>query len=331
MPPSPVKTLILVQKGTHEPWLGDLQQALDGFADVRVLDATRGFASQLDDVRVVIDLIGHPNRETIDAGAAAGVEFWQVFGVGVDHVDVDYILDRGIRLTNTPGPFSAIALAEHAMFLMLSLAKNYLQARRNLHSGVMCLPVCEELAGRTLGLVGFGASARELAVRGRAFGMRIVAIDVVEPTAEELAAIDVSWFGSSSDLPQLLRESDFVSLHVPLTAGTHHMLDAELLALMKPTAVLINVARGAIVDEDALVRALRNGNLRGAGIDAYSVEPPALDHPLLTLENVVATPHIAGVTYGTSKRRSAACAENVRRIGEGLAPLYEVTRQADSA
>lgn len=326
MPSGPVKTLILVQEGTDEPWLSDLRQALDGFAEVRVLDLTRELAPQFDDTRVVIDLIGHASREVIDVGAAAGVELWQVFGVGIDHVDVEYILDRGIRLTNTPGPFSAIALAEHAMFLMLCLAKKYPQATRNLHSGALGLPVCEELAGRTLGLVGFGASARELAVRARAFAMRIVAVDVVEPAAEAIAALDVSWLGSSSGLPQLLRESDYVSLHVPLTSETRHMLDAERLALMKPTAVLINVARGAIVDEDALAKALRDGRLRGAGIDAYSVEPPALDHPFLTFENVVATPHIAGVTYGTSKRRSAACAENVRRIGEGLSPLHEVTR-----
>ncbi len=192
----------------------------------------------------------------------------------------------------------------------------------------MYAPLAGELAGHTLGLVGLGASARELGVRARALEMRIVAVDVIEPAPDVAATLGLDWFGPPSDLPRLMRESDYVSIHVPLTPETHHLIDAELLALMKPSAVLVNVARGAIVDEDALVESLSKGRIRGAGIDAFSTEPPAADHPFLLLDNVVATPHIAGVTDGTSKRRGSACAENVRRIAANLPPLYEVASAA---
>ncbi len=123
-------------------------------------------------------------------------------------------------------------------------------------------------------------------------------------------------------------EADYISIHVPLTRETHHLIDAEMIALMKPSSVLVNVARGAIVDEEALADSLRAGRIRGAGIDAFSQEPPPPDHPFLTLENVVSTPHTAGVSYGTSKRRAAACAENVQRVAQGLPPLYTVEHSA---
>jgi D-3-phosphoglycerate dehydrogenase / 2-oxoglutarate reductase len=323
-----VKALFLPQAGTEEPWLDDVRVALGQGAELAVFDANEEIAPQFVGVRVVIDQGGHASRAVIDAGAAAGVELWQVLGTGLDHTDIEYILGRGIKLANTPGPFSAIALAEHAMYLMLNVAKKMREADRNLRAGTMYLPVTEELYGSTLGLVGLGASARELAVRARAFGMRVIAIDLFEPSAVDLAELGVDWYGSPAELARLLEESDYVSIHVPLTRETRHMIDAEMLARMKPTAVLINVARGAIVDEDALAAALRDGRLRAAGIDAYSVEPPPPDHPFLTLDNVVPTPHVAGVTYGTSRRRGVACAENTLRVGRGEPPLYQVTSAA---
>jgi phosphoglycerate dehydrogenase-like enzyme len=325
-PVSPIKTLFLPQKGNEEPWLGDVIEALGDDAELTVFDPEEEPAPQFEGVRVVIDQGGHASRTIIDAGAAAGVELWQVLGTGLDHAEVDYTLDAGIRLANTPGGFSAVALAEHALFLMLYLAKNFPESERNLRAGTMYTPLNTELAGLTLGLVGLGASARELAARAKALEMRVVAVDVIEVDAGIVAGLGVDWVGSPTDLPRLMSESDFVSIHVPLSPETHGMIDAEMLALMKPTASLINVARGAIVDEDALADSLRAGQLRGAGIDTFSTEPPPADHPFLTLDNVVATPHVAGVTFGTSKRRGAACAENVRRVAAGLPPLYEVTR-----
>jgi phosphoglycerate dehydrogenase-like enzyme len=239
-------------------------------------------------------------------------------------VDRERILASGMRLANTPGLFSAVALAEHALFLMLCFAKRLRDSERNVRSGRFHGPVNDELHSRTLGMVGFGASARELAARARAFGMPRLAIDARVISAADRDAFGLAFAGSPDDLEHLLRQSDYVSLHVPLTPATRHMLGPEQLAAMRPGAVLINVARGAVVDQPALVEALRARRIRGAGLDVFDGEPLPPEHPLLHLENVIATPHVAGATDGTSRRRGAAAAENVMRIGAGLPPLYEI-------
>jgi D-3-phosphoglycerate dehydrogenase len=320
-----VKVLFIGLAGKEEPWLGDVVRALDGDHELTVLDREASLEPQFAGVRIVVDQGGWGTRAMIDAGAAAGVELWQVLGTGVDHSEVDYILASGMQLANTPGPFSAVAVAEHALFLMLCLAKNLRAAERNLRAGVQNLPVNDELERKVLGLVGLGASGRELARRARAFAMEVIAVDVVEPSPDELEVLGLRWFGPPSRLRDLLREADYLSLHVPLTPQTRGMIGPAELGLMKPDAFLINVARGRLVDEDALVAALRAGRLHGAGIDVLAIEPPDPTHPLLQLENVIVTPHVAGVTTGTSRRRGAACAENIRRIADGLAPLYEIT------
>jgi phosphoglycerate dehydrogenase-like enzyme len=320
-----VRVLFIGLPGKEEPWLGDVARALDGAHELTVLDPARPLEPQFAGVRVVVDQGGWGTRDIIDAGAAAGVELWQVLGTGVDHTEVDHILASGMRLANTPGPFSAVALAEHALFLMLSLAKNLSEAERNVRAGIQNLPINEELDGKVLGLVGLGASGRELARRARSFAMDVIAVDVVAPPEPELSALELRWFSSPARLPELLRDADYVSLHVPLTPQTDGMIGAAELALMKPDAFLINVARGRLVDEEALVGSLRAGHLRGAGIDVLAIEPPDPTHPLLQMDNVVVTPHVAGVTTGTSRRRAAACAENIHRIADGLAPVYEIT------
>jgi len=320
-----VKVLFIGLPGKEEPWLGDVRRALDGAHELAVFDHAEALDTQFADVRVVVDQGGWATRAMIDAGAAAGVELWQVLGTGVDHSEVEYTLANGIRLANTPGPFSAVALAEHALFLMLGLAKNLRAAEPNLRAGIQNLPVNDELEDKVLGLVGFGASGRELARRARAFELNVIAVDIVEPPEAELAPFGLRWYGPSSRLPDLLGEADYVSLHVPLTPQTEGMIGATELGLMKPEAFLINVARGRLVDEAALIDALRAGRIRGAGIDVFSIEPPDPTHPLLQLDNVILTPHVAGVTTGTSRRRGAACAENIGRIAEGLPPLHEIT------
>jgi phosphoglycerate dehydrogenase-like enzyme len=245
----------------------------------------------------------------------------------LDHVDVHYILERGLPLANTPGPFSSVALAEHALFLMLYFAKHFPASQRNLYRGVFYLPVNDELEGSTLGLVGLGASAQELAKRASAFGMRVVGLDIQPPASDVLESLGIPCLGGSESLHDLLGQSQYVSIHVPLTRRTHHMLHARALSVMRPNSVLINVARGGIVDQAALVDVLHNRALRGAGIDVFAAEPLDLETPLLKLDNVVLTPHVAGVTTGTSRRRAEAVADNVRRTAVGLPPLYAVTLQ----
>ena len=155
--------------------------------------------------------------------------------------------------------------------------------------------------------------------------MKIAAIDIRDVSEAERQQYQVEFAGKPAALNEVIATSDIVSLHLHLTKETHHIIDRQRLALMKPTAFLINVARGALVDEEALADALVAGQLGGAGLDAYSQEPPDMRSPLFHLPNVIATPHSAGVTDGTSRKRAGACAEHVDRIVAGLAPLYLVS------
>lgn len=321
-----MKVLYLSIPGIRQPWYDDFLAAVGGRFQVSLFDPARPLAEQFAGVDVVVDQGGSVGtREMIDAAVAAGVKLWQVLGTGLDHVDVPYFLAKGMPLANTPGHFSAVALAEHALFLMLYFAKNFPESQRNLRARVFWRPLNDELEGRVLALVGLGASARELARRARPFGMRILAIDAVEVPASLRQDLGLEFFGGPDQLDRLAAEADYLSLHLPLTSATRHLINARVLGLMKPTAVLINVARGEIVDEQALIVALRERRIRGAGLDVFSQEPLDPNHPLLQLDNVVATPHVAGVTTGTSRRRGQACAENIARLAQGLPPLYLVT------
>jgi phosphoglycerate dehydrogenase-like enzyme len=311
------EVLYIVQRGNEEPWLTDFAAAAEGRLEVRLLDHDRPLEPQFAGIEVVIDQGGHATREMIDVGAAAGVRLWQVVGTGLDHSEVEHTLGRGIAMANTPGQFSSIALAEHALMFILALSKRLREAERNCREGRMWQPMSDELAGQVLGLVGFGASARELARRASPLGLRVRAVDVVAPQPGILDALGVEHFDGVEALDELLAGSDFVSLHVPLMASTRHLIDARRLRLMKPSAYLVNVARGRIVDEEALVEVLRDGTIAGAGIDVFGEEPLTPANPILHLPNVITTPHTAGVTGGTSRRRAEAAVLNALRAFDG--------------
>ena len=320
-----MKVLFLGQQGNLEPWFSDVVDEIGGEHDVAMFDPESPIPSQLEDVAVVVDQGGgRGTHATIDTAAAAGVKLWQVLGTGLDHVDIEYILGRGLPLANTPGPFSAIALAEHALFFMLYFAKKF--PATHVRNGVFYQPLNDELAGSTLGLIGLGASALELAKRAAAFEMSILGLDIAPPSQITRDQLGITFVGGPESLHSLIAASDYVSVHVPLTRQTRHMVDAQALAKMRRDAVLINVARGEVVDESALIEVLRSHAIRGAGIDVFHDEPLPRTHPFFELDNVVLTPHVAGVTFGTSRRRARAVAENVQRIAAGLAPLYSVTR-----
>jgi phosphoglycerate dehydrogenase-like enzyme len=204
---------------------------------------------------------------------------------------------------------------------MLMLARRWHSSQRHLRNGDLYNPVCSELEGSTLGLIGFGASARELALKVQPFRMRTLAIDILDISAEDQDRYGLDFAGKPEDIDHVIAESNFVSLHLHLNEDTRYLMDARRIALMKATACLINVARGALVDESALLAALRDGRIGGAGLDVFETEPLPSDSPFLQLENVVATPHIAGVTEGTSKRRAAFAAANIERVIQGLEPL----------
>jgi phosphoglycerate dehydrogenase-like enzyme len=242
---------------------------------------------------------------TIDAAviaAAARLRVIVQFGAGLDNVDRAAAEARGIAVRNVPGA-NAQAVAELAIFLMLALARRLPLHRASFEKRVVGDPPGTELAGKTLGIVGLGASGRALAHVARGFSMRVLAIRRQVLADKGMRPVrDVDWLGGPADLDRLLSESDFVSLHVPSTPETRGLIDARRLAAMKPTAFLVNVGRGDLVDREALLAALREGHLAGAGLDVYAQEPPDPADPLFQLPNVVATPHIGGVTLEALSR-----------------------------
>ncbi len=250
---------------TLEPAYGEFLTAVRGRYPVELYDPSRAPAEQFEGVGVVVDLGGWAPHGLIDAGRVAGVKLWQVLGYGLDHLDVVYALENELLLAHTPGQCTAIALAEHALFLMLCVEKNLHQGQRNIRSGVFFQPISGELFEKTLGVIGLGASGRELARRASALGMRITALDVMEIPDEMRAELHVELFYRPQGLEQFLGGADYISIHAPLTSSTRIMITERAFRCMKPSAVLINVARGAIVDEVALIETLTNRRIRGRG------------------------------------------------------------------
>jgi phosphoglycerate dehydrogenase-like enzyme len=268
------------------------------------------------------DVLWHVLRpatvEMIDA--APRLRLIQKIGVGVNTIDLAAARRRGIAVCNLPGT-NAPAVAELTLALMLAASRRVpmFDAAMRRGEGFALDPAAKdginELGGRTVGLVGYGAVPRALAPVLVALGCRVLY------TARGARSGAVAEFRT---LPDLLAESDVVSLHVPLTNETERMIDAAALARMKPSAVLVNTARGGLVDEPALVAALRTGRLAAAGLDVFAEEPIDPSSELLTLPNVVLTPHIAWLTTGTFDRSFALAAENCRRLAAGAALLHQV-------
>ena len=236
------------------PWTTDVIEAVSVRHNLRLFDRTQPAAPQLAGIEAIVDLGGNISADLLAAAADAGVKFLQVQTTGLDHVDVEGILNTGLLLAHCPGQLSSVALAQSAMMFILMHAHRYGEARRNFDAGRLYSPTGIELEGLTLGLIGFGASAQDLARRAKPFGLRILAIDIRPIEEEILAEIQPEFLGGPEDVDRVVAESDYLSLHLHLTPETRHTIDARRIGLMKETACLINVARGALVDEDALYR-----------------------------------------------------------------------------
>jgi phosphoglycerate dehydrogenase-like enzyme len=220
------------------------------------------------------------------------------------------------------GGANSISVAEHTIMLALMLLKRAIYAHNKLVDGQWTqsklMNVIGEVYGKTWGILGMGRIGREVATRVLAFGARVIYYDVVRREDVEKLGVGYRPFN------RLLSESDILSIHVPLTPSTRGMIGERELRMMKPTAVIINVSRGEIIDEEALARAVREGWIAGVGVDVFSVEPPPPDHPLLQAArdgfNVVVTPHIAGATNEARMRIINVTLENVVRVLAGLKP-----------
>jgi phosphoglycerate dehydrogenase-like enzyme len=261
--------------------------------------------------------------EPITAGVLAeapALRLIQKIGVGVNTIDLETARSRGIAVCNMPETNSQ-AVAEMTLALMLAVLRRLPVLDRATRRGAgWDLPAAirddlGEVAGKTVGLVGYGAVPARLAPVLRALGAR--ALYAARSPRPEAAA---EWRA----LPDLLALSDIVSLHLPLTAETEQLIDAAALDRMKPGAVLINTARGGLVDEPALLAALKDGRLRAAGLDVFADEPAATDNPLLALDNVVLAPHLAWLTMETLERSLAVALDNCRRLAEGRDLVHRV-------
>jgi D-3-phosphoglycerate dehydrogenase len=247
-------------------------------------------------------------------------------GVGWDNVPIERLTARRIPLALS-ATANKIAVAEQALFMMLELAKLGREHDRAVRDGGWAIRdrfAAIELHDKTLLVLGFGRVGREVAARARAFGMRILVHDpYIDP-----ARLAAEGCAAARSLDAGLAEADIVTLHLPLTGGTRHLIDAAALARLKPQAILINTARGGLVDEAALAAALRDGRLRGAGIDVFEQEPPPADHPLLQLPNALLSPHSAGVSREAAVRMAVESAENVVAALDGrLDPDVVVNRE----
>ncbi len=245
------------------------------------------------------------------------------YGIGVDNVDVRTATDRGIVVTNVPD-YCVEEVSDHTLALVLACARRVVWLDRKVRAGRWdardAVPI-RRLSGQTLGLLGFGKIPRLVARKAQAFGLRVISFDpYVEPAA--MRALGVEPVG----LRALLERSDYVCVHVPLTAETEGLVDEAALRWMKPTAYLVNTARGRIVDGRALVRALRQGWIAGAALDVLPTEPPPADEPLRALDNVVFTPHVAFYSEESLQELQRKAAEEVVRVLTGQPPRYPVNR-----
>ena len=278
----------------------------------------RTFFGEMRDAEILLHVLEPVTAAVIEA--APCLRLIQKIGIGVNTIDLDAARRRDIAVCNMPGT-NTQAVAEMTLLLMLATLRrlSQLDGLTRVGRGWLLEPELTddlgELAGRTVGLIGFGAVARRLAPMLQAIGARVVY------TSRQAAADAAVPF---LPLDELLRTANIVSLHLPLTSVTAAMIDACAIAAMKRGSVLINTARGALIDEAALLQALTSGQLRGAGLDVFSREPVDADDPLLRLPNVVVTPHLGWLTAETVERSVEVIEENCRRLSAGEPLLHRV-------
>lgn len=239
-------------------------------------------------------------------------------GVGVDHIDVDYAAKRGVHVVISLG--NHISVAETAVLLMMAVARGLTLKNKNIEASANVLGI--ELCDKTLGLVGAGRIGSHVAqIAGSGLGMKVLVFD---PYLSEGAKKSQSW--TQVDLDTLTRESDVISLHCPVTPETTHLFDKKRLLQMKKNAILVNTARGTIIDEAALVEVLKEGHLAGVGLDVVEKEPLTESNPLLTLSNVIVTPHRLAQTPESTLRQTKSMYESAVEIALNKIPAFSINK-----
>ena len=256
--------------------------------------------------------------------ASPKLKLVQLLSAGYDRVDIEAARRAGVPVCNNGGA-NAVAVSEHAILLMLAVCRRLTWLHGNVVAGRwrgndVANVRLYELHGRTLGIIGLGTIGKKTARLAKAFGMAVQYYDIARLTEDQADSLGVRF----RLLGELLRTSDIVSLHVPLSPATRHMIGAAELKLMQKTAYLINTCRGPVVDEKALHTALTDGTIAGAGLDVFDQEPPPADNPLFALDNVVLTPHYAGPTWDNQYARFRNAFDNVERVARGDQPLWVI-------
>lgn len=300
---------ILVADSIHEDGIRELSKL--GEVEVRTGMSREELIERVRDVDVlVVRSATKVTRDVIEAGKK--LKIIARAGVGLDNIDVGAAQERGIAVVNAPEATS-VAVAELTLGLMLAFVRHIPAADVSMKSGrwEKRAFMGRELRGKTLGIIGTGRIGKEVARRARAFGMNLLLYDVVR---DEEFAKEVG--GKYVELEELLRSSDFVSIHVPLTESTRCLIGQREISMMKPGAILVNTSRGAIVDERALAEALKAGRIGGACLDVFEQEPP-VGSPILECPNTVLTPHIGASTEEAQREAAIIIAEKIRRMVEG--------------
>ena len=261
--------------------------------------------------------------------SAPNLKLVQLLSAGYDRCDIEAARRAHVPICNNGGANST-AVSEHAILLMLAVCRRIVWQHANVAAGRWRGNNVDdvklyELRGRTLGIVGLGTIGKKTARLAQAFGMAVQYYDTVRLTEEQADTLGVRF----ALLDEVLRTSDIVSLHVPLSKDTRHMIGAAQFRLMKPTAYLINTCRGPVVDEAALIEALSNNTIAGAGLDVFDKEPPPPDNPLFALPNVVLTAHFAGPTWDNQYTRFRNAFDNCQRVARGEKPLWVIPELKD--
>lgn len=265
--------------------------------------------ARIADAEVVVNIRSSTQFTREVLAACTRLRMISIWGTGTDNVDLAAAAAHGVTVTNTPG-VAAASIAEHTLALLFAVARRIVTLDRSTRAGEWARGEMTMLAGKTLGVIGLGAIGRRVAALGTSIGMHVIAWTFHPENAPGFDHVP---------LDRLLAESDVVSLHLRLSEKARHFLDAARIAQMKPSAILVNTARGAIVDEAALVDALASRRIAGAGLDVYEAEPLRPGNALAALDNVVMTPHCAGITPEVLEAGLAMALDNVRAFLNGAA------------
>ncbi len=269
---------------------------------------------------------GHPKGRFPDQIVqGAKLKLIQTLGQGTDHIPVRLALERGIPVANSGGA-NAVTVAEHTVLLMLAVMRRLLPSVETIRQGIKYSNLIEHkdfhsLYEKTVGIVGLGNVGQRVAKLVRGFDAKVI----FTKRSEAPQSIVTDLQAQQVNLEELLSSADIVSLHVPLMESTRGMIGWKQLTMMKPSAILINTSRGSVVDEAALIRALRKKKIAGAGLDVFEQEPPNPDNPLLSMDNVVATPHVGGLASENWVSRIKSIWDNLLRVWEGKEPHNIVT------